>query len=232
MTVACGLRAQSADDIAAKSIEAMGGAANFASIESIRMQGRMRFGQGAFFPFSLVARRPNVFRLELTVGPDHVAQAYDGSIGWQSVSGEHKQAPTALTGESLSHLIDQAANVIGGPLLDREKRRNQVKLLDREMVNGVDCYHLKITLATGDTREVFIDPSNFLETREEFPAKLNGKASTIQLSVGNYRRFGAILVACLFVTREKGKEDSQRMEIDSVEINPSVDDSIFKMPAQ
>ena len=49
------------------------------------------------------------------------------------------------------------------------------------MVNGVDCYHLKITLATGDTREVFIDPSNFLETREEFPAKLNGKASTIQL---------------------------------------------------
>ena len=62
--------------------------------------------------------------------------------------------------------------------------------------------------------------------------RVNGKDSTVQQSVGDYRRFGPILVACLFVTREKGGEDSQRMEIDSVEINPPVTDSLFKMPRE
>ncbi len=224
LIAAGGLCAQSADDITAKSIAdksiaAMGGASQFASVESIRMQGRMRFGQGgAFAPFSVIARRPNLFRMELTVGPDHVTQAYDGAIGWQSVSGAHQQEPTALVGDSLAHLIDQAANVIGGPLLDLDKRHNRVELMDRQTVNGADCYRLKIALSTGNTRIIFIDPTSFHEIQEEFPAPLNGRASTVQMSVGDYRKFGPILVACLFVTREKGGEDSQRMEVDSVEI--------------
>jgi hypothetical protein len=223
-------QAPTVDEIIARSIDALGGAAKFAAVDAIRVQGRLRFGQGPFAPFTVIARRPALFRVELTVGSDRVTQAYDGAIGWQSVSGEHNQEPTPLTGDSLAHLIDQAANAIGGPLLDREKRHNNAELAGTEPVNGVDCYRIKITLATGDTMMVFIDSSNFHEVQEELPFQVNGKPSTIQQSVGDYRRFGPILVACLFVTREKGGEDSQRMEIDSVEVNPTVEDSLFKLP--
>lgn len=233
--LAVGLQAQppslSAADIAAKSIEAMGGAATFASIDSIQAQGHIRFGQGPFTPFTVIAKRPNRFRMELNVGSDHVTQGYDGAIAWQLVSGQHAQEATALTGESLAHLIDQASNAIGGPLLEPEKRHNKLELLGNEKVDGVDCYKLKVTLGTGDTMMIFINPANFRETQEELPIQLNGKPSTIQKSVSLYKRFPPILVACLFVTREKGGEDSQRMEIDTVQINPSVEDSIFKMPA-
>jgi hypothetical protein len=229
LTILGGFEVQAADDIAAKSVEAMGGAAKFASVQSIRVKGRMRFGQGSFSPFSFAARRPTMYRIELAVGLDHITQAYDGSMGWQSVTGEHRHDAIALAGDSLESLIDQAANAIGGPLVDREKRHNRVEPAGRESVNGVNCYLLKVTFPTGSTRILFIDPTSFLEIQEEFPAKVNGQASTIQQSVSDYRKFGPILVPCVIVTRVKGGPDSQRMEKDTVEINPSLDDSSFTL---
>jgi len=218
-----------AADIAAQSVEAMGGAAQFALIDSLKIRGRMRFGQDAFTPFTVTARRPNRFRLELTAGSDHVVQAYDGTTGWQSVSGPHDQPPTVLAGESLARLIDRAANAIGGPLVDLEKRGNRAAYVGREAVNGVDCFKLNLTLGTGDRMVVFIDSSTFREIQEELPIRIDGQPATIQQSVGNYRRFGPIWVACLFVTRQKGREDSQRVEIDSVELNPPIEERLFEM---
>jgi hypothetical protein len=229
--VAARLFGQSAEEIAARSIEAMGGTAKFASINAIRVQGRMRAGAaGTFAPFSMTARRPGMYRMELSIGSDHVIQAYDGAIGWQSVTGEHQQKPTILTGDSLAHLIDQATNAIGGPLLDLAARHNQLELLGRESVAGADCYKLKVTLGTGNTMLLFIDSANYREIQEELPIQVNGQPSTIQQSVGEYRRFGPILMASLFVTRVKGGEDSQRLEIDSVEMNPTIDPALFKLP--
>ncbi|HEY3836506.1 MAG TPA: hypothetical protein VGL72_08040 [Bryobacteraceae bacterium] len=221
-----------AEQVAAKTIEAMGSEQAFAGIDSLRLKGRMRFGQGEFTPFTAVAKRPNRFRMELAVGQDQVTQAYDGSVGWQSVSGEHKHEPTALTGDSLAHLIDQAANAIGGPLLDRGQRRNKIEMVGREEVDRADCYKIKVTLGTGDTMVLFINPLNFRDVQEELPMQVNGKTSVIQESVSLYRKFGPILMACQFVTREKGGEDRQQLEIDSVEINATAEDSIFKMPVK
>ena len=88
---------------------------------------------------------------------------------------------------------------------------------------------LNVTLATGDRDGMFIDSSTFREVQEEFPYAINGQAAMIQQSIGNYRKFGPIWVACLFVTRQKGGPDRQRMEIDSVDINPAIEDSVFRM---
>ncbi len=208
----------------------MGGAAQFATVTSLTVHGRMRFGQEAFTPFTVMAQRPGRFRMELTAGPDRVVQAYDGTTGWQSVSGQHNQPPTPLSGASLAHLIDQAANAIGGPLLDLEKRGNKAEYTGREMVNGVDCFKLNLTLASGDSRVVFIDSSDFRETQEEYPIQIDGQPAIVQQTIGDYRQFGPIWLACLFVTRQKDSPDSQRVEIDSVEINPAIDESIFKLP--
>ncbi len=219
-----------ASEIIARSVDALGGAAQFATVNAIKVHGRIRFGQEAFKPFIVTAARHRKFRMELSAGPDYVVQAFDGATGWQSVSGQHTQAPAPLTGDALAHLIDQAANAIGGPLLDLEKRGNFAEYAGHEAVNGVECFKLKLTLATRHTMAIFIDPSSYREIQEELPVMIDGEPSTIQQSVGNYRQFGPILIACSFATRQKGKEDSQHMEIDSVEINPVIDDGVFEMP--
>lgn len=221
----------SAPELVKKCVEALGGEEAFAKVESIRMTGRMRLGEGALTPFSVLAKRPNFYRIELTAGPDRVVQAFDGTVGWQSVSGQHEQAPTALSGESLSRLMDQAANAIGGPLVEMEKRGNKVELAGRESAGEVDCIRLQVTLATGDSMLLLIDPTTFREVQEEIPIKINGQSSAILQTAGNYRRFGSIWIPCLRITRQKGSQDSQRTEIDSVDLNPQLDNELFRFAA-
>jgi hypothetical protein len=60
--------------------------------------------------------------------------------------------------------------------------------------------------------------------------QINGQPAMIQQSIEDYRRFGPIWAACVFVTRQKGREENQRLEIDSLEINPSVPEGMFKQP--
>lgn len=232
LMAAGGLWAQSAEEIAAKSVEAMGGAAQFDAVKSVRMRGRMGLKPETATPFNMLAKRPNRFRMEFTVGPDHVTQAYDGMIGWQSVMGEHKSGPTTLAGVVLAHLTDQASNVIGGPLVDRVERRNKLETAGREVVNGVNCYKLKVTFGTGDTMILFIDPGNFRVVQEDVPVAVNGKETLIERSLSDYRKFGSIFVACQVVTRQKGQTEGQHLNIESVEINPAINDAAFKMPAK
>jgi hypothetical protein len=222
---------QTADEIADRVVAASG---KFGAVESMRLRGRMKFGAGNFGPIVVSAKRPSKFRTELTVGPDHVTQAYDGAIGWQTVVGEHNQTPTALKGAALAHLIDQAVNAIGGPLFDRKVRHNQVELMGREKVDGVDCYRLELTLGTGDKMTIFVNAGDYRVNREELSIDVNGVPAVIEETIGNYRQYGPVRVACLFITRQRGGEEQegQRLEFDTVEINPVLEDSIFQLPGR
>jgi outer membrane lipoprotein-sorting protein len=229
--VSLGLYGQTADEIADKVIAATGGVAEFAKVESLQIKGRMKFGDGNFSPITVFAKRPNRYRMELNIGPDHVVQAYDGKVGWQSIDGDHKQPPTPLEGVSLAHLIDQAANAIGGPLLDRTARQNVVQLTGRANVNGVDCHKLEVTLGTGDKMTLFVDAKTFLIMREEVPIEMNAAPGLLEETVGDYRQFGSVKLACLFVTHPQGaaETENQRMEFESVEVNPPLDVAIFSI---
>jgi len=220
------------EQIISKSVDALGGAANFAQVKAVRMKGSIRFGKGDAGPVLVLAQRPSNFRMEVTFGTDQVVQGYDGKTGWQALTGEHPQPAAELSGDTLYHLIDQAANAIGGALLDRKQRGNTAELSGVEDFNGTACYKINVKLWTRDPIAIFIDRSSFLTVGEEFPMDVNGKPSTIQQVVSDYRKFGSILVACRFVTREKGGEESQRLEVDSVEINPALDAAVFHLPAK
>lgn len=54
----------------------------------------------------------------------------------------------------------------------------------------------------------------------------------IEETIGDYRRFGGLLWPCLFVSGPKGAADRARLEIENMEINPALDESLFRMPAK
>ena len=101
-------------------------------------------------------------------------------------------------------------------------------------MDGVNSFKLEVTLGTGNKMTLFVDPASFHVIREELPIQVNGSPGVIEEVVGNYRRFGPVTLACLFVTRQKGadEKDSQQLEFDSVELNPAVEDLFFWLPAQ
>src|SRR5262249_20391963 len=76
--------AQTADEIIAKNLAARGGADKIRSIKSLNITGRLT-GPGMDAPIKVQLKRPNKFRMDLTVQAEKtITQAYDGNSGWQT----------------------------------------------------------------------------------------------------------------------------------------------------
>src|SRR5258708_7057954 len=84
MSACCtALPCQTAEEIVAKHIDARGGAAKFAAIRTMRVTGRIKFGDGEFGPITVLATAAGKFRMELNAGDVHVMQGFDGDKAWQ-----------------------------------------------------------------------------------------------------------------------------------------------------
>src|SRR6266851_1575950 len=68
-------------------------------------------------------------------------------------------AVSAQTGDDLKGIQEEADT--DGPLLDYKAKGNKVELVGKEKVNGKDAYHLKVTLATGTVRNIYLDAETF-----------------------------------------------------------------------
>lgn len=221
--IAAAAQAQTADEIVQRVSDALGSAAQFSAIRGIRVHGML--GGSAI---TVVARRPFLFHVNLVLGPNQVfLQGFDGSFGWQQAPGESAKR---LAGAELDRLLDQAANAIGGPLVEAAARANQVEFQGHVPYQGKNCIKLKVTLLTGNVITEFIDPDTYLQLGEELTSA-DGKGPVIEETVGDYRRFGGVLFPTLYVSRVKGDTESHEFKISDIEINPVIDAKLFAMPA-
>src|SRR4051812_43321982 len=74
---------ETADDIIARNIAARGGLEKIKSIQSMRTMGKLTIA-GAGMDGKIVAqiRRPNMSRVDFTIGGMEGYRAYDGTMGW------------------------------------------------------------------------------------------------------------------------------------------------------
>src|SRR5262249_24452174 len=151
--------AQTADEIIAKNLAARGGADKIRSIKSLNITGRLT-GPGMDAPIKVQLKRPNKFRMDLTVHAEKtITQAYDGNSGWQTNPFSEKADVETITGGDSKNVQDQAD--IDGPLTDYKTKGNQVDLIGKETVNGKACYKLKIVLNTGHIMYQYLDVDTF-----------------------------------------------------------------------
>lgn len=148
--VAVPASAQTLDEVLAKHYKARGGLDKIKAVQTIRMTGTMTVGPGVEAPIVLVQKRPNMFRLELTIQGLTVVQAYDGKVGWQINPLTGRKDPEPLPEDAMKQVEEQAD--IDGPLVDYKAKGHTVELMGKEKVEGSDAYKLKVTLKNGDTQ--------------------------------------------------------------------------------
>ncbi len=205
--------------------ETAGWAGKFDATLSLRSEGTL---DGA--PVTFQARQPSLLRIDITMGKDHIIQAYDGSFGWRQVIGEHAQGPAALTGPALDRLIDKASNAIGGPLVAADARGNQVEDEGRTTIDGKPCLKLKVTLLSGAVMRAYLDPDTFHEVREETLAAEPKSGVTEETVMDDFRTFGGILFPCRILSRAQGDSKWRELRIEKITLNPDIVPGIFSMP--
>jgi outer membrane lipoprotein-sorting protein len=225
-----GCAAQTPDEIVAKVLAARGGADKIKAIHSQRVTGKISFGPDAEGPFSVEFARPGKMHMEITINGQTIIRVYDGkSSGWQLNPFAPNKDVQPMDSDELRHISDEAD--FDGPLLDYQSKGNHLDLLGKDELDGKQVYKLQLTTKIGDARTYFFDASTFLLVKWEGKRTAEGHEIPIETFFSDYREVNGLKFAFEIDSDSPGSAQQQKITIENIAIDPSIDEARFAKPA-
>jgi outer membrane lipoprotein-sorting protein len=221
--------AQTVDALVARNVAARGGAEAWRAVSSLRLTGRMDVGQGMLVPYVLEQKRPAKMRLEFVFDDETAVQCSDGKTGWKVTPFRGRKTPEPLTADELREAASSADPY--GPLFDYARRGHEVALLGRKPIQGRDAFELKVTLPGGAVRWVYLDAESGLEVKVDAVRKLGKRERRVETFYHDWQAAEGLLIPRRYETRTEGVKDMHLLTVETVRVNPPLDDSRFAMPA-
>lgn len=221
-------RAQSADELVNKNIQAKGGIDKIKAIHSVRITGKLSGGGGFTAAFGQENQRPNLVRETFSLQGMTGVSAYDGATGWQiQPFGGHKD-PEFMGEDDLKDLLLDAD--FDGPLVDYKDKGNTVEFLGHDVVDGDDALRLKVTLKDGDIVYYYLDPDTYLEIRKEVQEFVRGSVRESVTDLGSYKPVAGVMFPFSIAQGSKANPGTQTTTIEKVEVNVPINPADFAVP--
>jgi hypothetical protein len=192
------------------------------------MTGRAIGGPGREAIVRREIARPGRIRTEFVFQGTTGVYVWDGSAGWRVSPLDGSLEPEPLPAEAAALSAEQAD--IDGPLVDAKAKGHVVELVGRETLPGGPAHKLKVTLKSGVVRHLWVDATTGLVVRTESTRKVRGHELTFETVYGDFRETGGVAFARSIETGVRGRPRRLRIVVETVEMNPSLDDSRFLVP--
>jgi outer membrane lipoprotein-sorting protein len=240
----------SASEIVERNVSARGGLQAWRAVQAIVLRGKLQAGgnnrptlpvpgvrtgpempaprpsEQVQLPFVMTLKRPRKMRFELQFQGQTAIQVFDGSHGWKLRPFLNRHEVEPYTQEEIKATSLQSE--LDGPLIDYAAKGTQIELEGMEKVDNNDAYKLKLTLKGGQQQHVWVDAKTFLDVKiEGTPRRLDGKYHPVAIYMSDYRVVDGLKVPYQLETRVEGVSQVEDIRIDSVEVNPKLDDSLF-----
>lgn len=219
---------QTVDDIVKKNIEARGGYDKIKSVNTTKMTGKVT-AQGMEMPVTMVKKRPNKTRMDVSMQGQTMVQAYDGETAWMINPFMGDPTPQAMPEAQAKSMKEEAD--FDGQLVDYKEKGHKVELIGKEDMEGTEVYKLKLTLKSGDIQYIYLDSEYYL------PLKVTGKVKRGDTEIesdsylSDYKEVDGLMMPFSIEQKMNGQTAAQ-ITIEKVETNVAVPDSIFKMPVK
>jgi outer membrane lipoprotein-sorting protein len=241
-----------AEQVVERNVAARGGLRSWRAVQTLSMSGQMEAGgndrslrsaaapalrpgglqtprrplEQAQLPFRIDLKRGRKLRLELDFRGQTAIQVYDGVNGWKLRPFLNRHEVEPYSPEEMKAAALQAD--LDGPLVDYAAKGTKVELEGSEKVEGKENYRLKLTMKNGQTQRVWVDAGTFLETKMEgAPRRLDGKYHSVETFLRDYRSVNGLMVPYLLETKVQGVPQTEKIKIETVTINPKLEDSRF-----
>ena len=180
-------------------------------------------------PFTTEMKRGRKSRVELEFAGKTAIQVYDGSNGWLVRPYLNRNDVEPFTAEQLQSESQSAE--IDGYLVDYAAKGNKVELAGVEQVEGKDAYKLKVTQKSGDVKYIWIDSQSFLDVRVSGPQRrMDGKMHNVYVYQRDFKSVSGVMIPYTLETAVEGYRDTHKTVLESVVINPKLDDALFTKP--
>jgi outer membrane lipoprotein-sorting protein len=225
------LPALTAAQIADRNAAARGGLKAWRAVKTLTVSGKLDAGgkKPTQLPFTLQSKRPHKERVAVEFAGQTALQVFDGEKGWTYRPYLNRTAAEPFTPEELRK--SAAQDELDGPLIDYAAKGSKIELEGTEMVEGSANYRLKVTTKAGVERHVWVDGKTFLESKVEGnPHRFDGKMRDVQSYLRDYRSVDGLMIPFESETRLDGVKVSHKLTVESVQINPTIEDSAFTKP--
>lgn len=218
----------SAAQVVDRNVSARGGLQAWRAVQTMSYSGKLEAGgqQNVQLPFVIEMKRPRKTRVEIEFANDKAVQVYDGANGWKLRPFLGRRVVEPFSADDLKAASMESD--LDGPLVDYASKGTQVALEGVEKVEGNDAYKLKLMMKDGQVRHVWVDSQTFLEVKiEGVPRRIDGKMRSVEIYYRDYRNVNGLMVPYALETTVQGVKQSHKMTIESVAVNPKLDDSLF-----
>lgn len=221
-------KAQTADDIISKHIEAMGGLEKLRSIKTIHTEAVIVTQNGMEITISAWKEHEKLFRREMNFGMGTGVLLLTDKGGWNT---DRQGAYNPMKDEVYQRQTFQMD--CAGPLVDYAAKGHKAELLGKETIDGKEYYKIKLTLKAGNEQNYFIDAATYYIGKLSFKAGSTGAGgpgmdpnAEIVVTYSNYAKTDDGYIFAFTSNTTGGFGGS--LNIEKIEVNKPVEESKYK----
>lgn len=219
LVIACKSNAQTADDIIAKYINAIGGADNIKKINSVKADIALEV-QGLSIPFVMQAVNDKGFRMQGEFQGNSIIEIITPTQGWSQNPLAGKATMQPATEDELREKLDRLD--IQDPFLDYQAKGSTVEYLGKDEEDGNQYHKIKMMTKNKNETTYFFDENTGLIYKEETIVKQEGQEIKSEAKRLDYQ-MTEIGVKMPFKVDQGG----MMLVTKKITFNPSIDEAIF-----
>ena len=214
------LYSQTADEVIAKHIKAIGGKDAWKKVNSLEIDGTLTL-QGTDVSVTLIQLHGKGMRQNISVQGTVGYQIVTPTAGWTFLPFHGQTEVNAMSQED----VKQAQNELDvhGSLLEYAEKGHTVELAGKENIDSNDCFKLILSLKSGKIETFYIDSKNFYLVRTITKQNVNGHEEDIVTNYSEFEKIPEGLIMAKAISLPYGT-----MAINKVQVNSPVDENLFK----
>ncbi|WP_336516265.1 hypothetical protein [Pollutibacter soli] len=216
------VNAQTVDEVVTKHLDAIGGAANWKKVNTMKMEANINV-QGNDIPVTIYQVNNKATKSEINFQGTVNYNIITTEGGWKYFPIMGQAAPEALSDEEIKAGQNQLD--IQGELVDYKAKGHKVELVGKETVDGIEGYKLKVTRKNGSQVNFLIDAKTFYIVRATAKISANGQEIEQTSIMSNYTK----LPEGIFVPMTLEGVGPAPIVVSKIEVNPKIEDAVFKV---
>jgi hypothetical protein len=212
----------SAEELQKRYVDALGGEAALAGLRSYISRGSVEIS-GLDQPgrVEMYDARPGRTMLRIVVGDIEIAEGCDGTSAWE----QDPDGVKVLQGDELREALLDCVFLLYQDL----KRTYSTMKVAGKARQGDQEFYLVDAIRPGGTADVLqIDARTYQLSMVVTQRLVEGKRIPVPILIGDYRAVGGVKLPHLLRTRTG--DVTMTVRLNSIEINPVIDDKVFAMP--
>ena len=231
------INAQTVDEIIDNYFENTGGVENWEKIDGVKMSAKVNQG-GMEIPIEIVQLKSGKMMTTINFQGQSIKQGvFDGEVLWSTNFMTQK---AEKSDEESTNMVKNEMNQFPDPFLNYKEKGFTAELVGTETVDGSETFKIKLTTTPNiiEGKEVpsiayyFFDNENFVPIQVQEEIKVGpGKGMVSEIKLSDYQEAGGIYMPFSMTQGVKGQPGAP-INMDKIEINPTIDDSEFAFPEE